>query len=256
MRETAIEAGAIALSYFRIGENTAADIDYKEGGSPVSAADRHVDDFLRARLRALLPAAGWLSEETTDGPERLTRERVFIVDPIDGTRAFIKGDLRWGVSMALVEDGKPVIGVLHMPALKETFLAIRGSGVTLNGAPIGVSRQADLDGARIAGPAKALAALEARHPGMLREPRVPSLAYRLALVGAGRIDAAIASTNAWDWDIAAADLIVQEAGGRLTDLAGHTPGYNGPVPRHPILTAAPVQLHESLVVAVSNIVPA
>ena len=132
MRSAALEAGALALAFFSPGVATSARIDWKVGDSPVSEADYAVDVFLRERLGALMPDAGWLSEETADSPERLSREHVFIVDPIDGTRGFIKGDPRWAISIALVTRGQPQQAVLHLPALNETFTATAGAGAFLN----------------------------------------------------------------------------------------------------------------------------
>lgn len=253
MTRAALEAGDLALRYFKEGANTSASIDYKDGGSPVSEADLAVDALLKARLTPLVQGSGWLSEETADNPERLSRTQVFIVDPIDGTRAFIKGDPRWGVSLALVENGRPVRAVLHMPALRETYVAIAGEGAELNGAPLRASPRPDLKGARFAGPVKAMEALDQQGYAVEREPRVPSLAYRLAMVASGALEAAVASTNAWDWDIAAAHLLIAEAGGRLTDLDMTEPVYNATQPRHNALTAAAPQLHDELVAAIRKI---
>ena len=248
-RAAAVEAGATALDWFRAGEETRARIQWKGGVSPVCEADFAVDAYLRDRLGALLPGAGWLSEETADSPERMERREVFIVDPIDGTRAFISGDPRWAVSVALVEDGRPRLAVLHMPAAGLTFEASAGGGASLNGIPIGVSAQAGLAGARIAGPPRLMDNMARAGVQFAREPKIPSLAYRLARVAAGEIDAGIASTDAWDWDIAAADLIVREAGGLLTDLEEREPAYNKANPRHGILGAAPARLHGELIAA-------
>ncbi|MDP4593305.1 MAG: 3'(2'),5'-bisphosphate nucleotidase CysQ [Beijerinckiaceae bacterium] len=250
MGEKAVEAGAIALDYFEHGGKTSASVSYKDGGSPVSAADIAVDDYLRAQLCPLAPDAGWLSEESTDDPARLGKDDVLVVDPIDGTRAFINGDKRWGVAIALVRNGRPVAAALYMPALQELYLAARGSGATCNGIALRASGKQDLDGATVGGPKKALDAMADRGMGIIAEPRVPSLAYRLARVGSGAVDAGLASTNAWDWDIAAADLIIREAGGLLTGLDGEQPLYNQPVPRHGILAAAGPALHPVLVAAV------
>ncbi len=252
MQDAAREAGALALAFFRAGADTSARVDWKEGGSPVSEADYAVDSFLRQRLRALLPQAGWLSEETADDSERLSRALTFIVDPIDGTRAFIKGDPRWAISVALVEDGAPALAVLHLPALDETFLAGAGGGAFLNDAPIRASERGELAGASLAGPPKWLDSLARTGLAFERRPAVPSLAYRIAQVACGRLDAGIASTNAWDWDIAAADLIVREAGGRLTDLDKKKPAYNSAFPRHGALGAAPVGLHDALIDALQR----
>ncbi len=242
----AIEAGELALGYYRPGAQTVAQVERKAGGSPVTEADHAVDQFLADRLRILLPQAGWLSEETLDTPDRLNNELVFIVDPIDGTRAFMAGDPRWGISIALVQAGRPLWGVLYMPALDETYSACAGLGATCNGSPIHVTNRRELAGGRIAGPEPLLANM--RHRGLTfeTEPKIPSLAYRMARVASGSLDAGIASTNACDWDIAAVDLILHEAGGTLTDLHGRRPTYNAPVPRHDVLIGTSVQLHEEM----------
>lgn len=252
MRSAAREAGAIALDWFRAGEKTQARIEWKGGTSPVSEADFAVDNFLRERLGALLPQAGWLSEETADSDDRMGRSRVFIVDPIDGTRAFISGDPRWAVSVALVENGRPILAVLHLPAAQLTFEAAAGGGARLNGQPIAASGRTSLSGARIAGPPRLMDNMARAGLNFAREPKIPSLAYRLARVGAGELDAGIASTDAWDWDIAAADLIVREAGGLLTDLDEREPSYNRPNPRHGVLGAAPASLHGALIAALRD----
>ena len=242
-------AGEMALGFFRPGERTSAAVQSKEGGSPVTEADKLVDGFLKQRLTELVPRAGWLSEETLDTPDRLTRRTVFIVDPIDGTRAFMAGDRRWAVSIALVTDGRPEFGIVHLPALAETFIGVRGRGAWRNGVPITVSGRQSLAGAHIAGPASLLAALESSGLAFVREPRIPSLAYRLVQVACGALDAGLASTDACDWDIAAADLILHEAGGCLSDQAGGALMYNGPDPRHGVLVAAPRRLHGAFVAA-------
>ncbi len=240
------EAGAIALKDFRDGGTTTAAVEFKDGGSPVTDADKRVDDFLRAQLSAAAPEAGWLSEETADSRERLTRELVFIVDPIDGTRAFMAGDPRWGVCIALVKGGKPVLGIVHMPALALTYAARIGNGATLNGKPIAVRPSAPPDGALVAGPPKLLRALSDGGLAFRAEPRIPSLAYRLVRVADGGLDAGIASTNACDWDIAAADIVLQEAGAQLLGLDRCPVIYNRTEIRHGALFAAAPWFHDSL----------
>ena len=235
--EAARKAGEMALGFFRSGERTTAAVESKEGGSPVTEADKLVDGFLKQRLSELAPRAGWLSEETPDNTKRLSHRHVFIVDPIDGTRAFMGGDPRWAVSIAFVTDGRPELGIVHLPALGETFIAARGRGAWLNEAPISVSDRLNLAGGRVAGPAGLLRDLESTGLVFERAPRVPSLAYRLVQVGWGALDACLASTDACDWDIAAADLIVHEAGGCLGDLAGRRVNYNRPNSRHGALLA-------------------
>ena len=246
MTLAARDAGAEALAYFRHGERTRAGVENKAGGSPVTEADLLVDRLLRARLGELLPEAGWLSEETADTAERLDRRAVFIVDPIDGTRAFVTGDPRWAVSVALVIDGAPRLGVLELPALAETYTAAHGAGARLGGRKLAVSTRTDLAGARIAGPKPLVDALRGTGLEIAPEPKIPSLAYRFAKVANGSLDAALASTDAHDWDIAAADLILRESGGLVTDLRGRVPVYNSPDPRHGVLTAAPRALGDQL----------
>jgi myo-inositol-1(or 4)-monophosphatase len=247
--EAARTAGEMALGFFRPGERTSAAVESKEGGSPVTEADRLVDRFLKQRLTEFAPEAGWLSEETLDTAERLSCRAIFVVDPIDGTRAFMAGDVRWAVSIAFVADGRPEFAIVHLPALAETFTAVRGRGAWRNDVPIAVSSRPSLVGAHIAGPASLLRDLESVGLAFVREPRIPSLAYRLVRVACGALDAGLASTDACDWDIAAADLILHEAGGCLSDLAGRALIYNGPDPRHGVLLAAPQRLHGELVAA-------
>lgn len=246
------EAGEIARGYFRRGEKTTARIWNKAGGSPVTEADVSVDAFLKVRLSQLLPDAGWLSEETRDDPARLDRDLVWIVDPIDGTRAFLHGDPDWSVAIALLDAGRPTLGVVHAPAHDSYFEARAGGGARLNGVPIAVSAHAALGDARITGPKPMLETL-ARHAGPFSEmPKIPSLALRIARVAAGDVDIALVTANARDWDLAAADLVLSEAGGALSSLAGIAPVYNRPEPVHGALLAASRALHPRLVEAMRS----
>ena len=138
------------MAYFRPGARTAAAISYKGGGSPVTEADFAVDRFLFEEMRRLAPDAGWLSEETADTDARLSRENLIIVDPIDGTHAFTRGDERWAVSIALIESGRPAAGVVHAPARGETFTAAHGLGAFLNGERLGPPRRALAIGGAVA----------------------------------------------------------------------------------------------------------
>ena len=245
--EAARAAGDLALGFFNHGEETSADVHYKHGGSPVTEADHLVDAYLKTRLEMMLPEAGWLSEESADTKERLIRRHVLIVDPIDGTRGFAAGDPRWAISIALVTDGRPVLGLLHAPALNETYLAVLGQGATLNGKKIRVSEVKSLDSSsRMAAPPHV--AEDLRRAGLAFDlaMRIPSLAVRLVYVASGVLDAGIASENSHDWDIAAADLILHEAGGVLAGLDGAPPVYNSNNTRHGLLTAAPAQIHTQL----------
>jgi myo-inositol-1(or 4)-monophosphatase len=228
------EAGVLALGKFRSQFKS-----WTKGAaaSPVSEVDIAVDDLLRERLGRLDASYGWLSEETTDDPALREVRRVWIVDPIDGTRAFIAGRTDWAVSAALVEDGRPILAALFAPAEETMYLATAGSGATRNGQPLAVSTSSALDGARVAGPKsylEPLAAAAAIEP----VPRVHSLALRLARVADSTLDIAFAGGNSHDWDIAASDLIVHEAGGILTGLDGKAVTYNRRDPVHSILVAA------------------
>lgn len=250
--EAARLAGEIAMRDFRIGAQTCATVEFKHGGSPVTSADLAVDRFLKSRLSAKIPDAGWLSEETADDSARLALSTLIVVDPIDGTRAFVSGDPRWTVSIALVADHRAVAGVVHAPALDETFAAAIGSGATLNGAPIAASTRRELAGAKIAGPRPLIARLgDASSVQLLSEPKIPSLAYRLARVASGSLDGAFAAADSHDWDIAAADVLLSESGACLTDAKGLPLSYNRAATRRGALAAAPSALLPSLISTLS-----
>jgi myo-inositol-1(or 4)-monophosphatase len=229
------EAGALALSLFRAPLK-----QWTKGASssPVSEADIAVNKLLHGRLTAIDPSIGWLSEESTDDPARLDARQVWIVDPIDGTRGYIAGMPDWTVSVALVEDGRPVTACLFAPVTDEFFMALAGQGATRNGTTIHAAAGATLAEIRLAGPKNFLERVAGIAPPFTVIPRVHSLALRLARVADGSIDAAIAGGNSHDWDLAAADLLVHEAGGALTPLGGGPLTYNRAVPRHGMLVAA------------------
>jgi myo-inositol-1(or 4)-monophosphatase len=235
------EAGAIALKTFR-GEVRSW---IKGHNSPVSDADIAVDNFLREKLSR--PGVAWLSEESVDDLKRLEAERVFIVDPIDGTRAYLAGNEDWSIAAALVERGRPVAAALYAPALDEMYVAAQGGGATCNGARIAASKGETLDGARIAGPKPLIERAAKSAPGSIAVPKIHSLALRMAYVAAGRIDAAFASVNAKDWDLAAADLLVHEASGAMTGLSGEPLVYNLHDPAHGVLIAAGRARHHMLI---------
>jgi myo-inositol-1(or 4)-monophosphatase len=231
------EAGAVALKFFRGNLRSWT----KGKDSPVSEADITIDELLRERLAR--PGIGWLSEESIDDRARLASRRVIIADPIDGTRAYIAGRPDWSICAALVEDGRPVAAALFAPVSEEMFVAAKGLGATCNGAPITARDEATLDGVRMAGPRSYLERLAAVSPGIVPVPKIHSLALRLARVAKGEIDAAMASVNGRDWDLAAADLLVHEAGGAMTDLAGKALVYNLHDPVHGALLAAGPSRH-------------
>lgn len=236
-------AGAAALPYFNAGKETSARISYKDGNSPVSEADHAANDVLEAALRRSRPTYHWVSEETIDSTERLSASHLFVVDPIDGTRAFIAGKLQWSVSVALVIEGVAVAGVIHAPALGITYTAMKGGGAFRNSEPVTASRRSALADALTSGPNPVLEQLEREASVTLNHgPKIPSLALRLALAAEGKIDLAIASTGAHDWDVAAADIILREAGAVLLDLDQKPLVYNRPLLRRATLCAGPPAL--------------
>jgi myo-inositol-1(or 4)-monophosphatase len=254
LRAAALEAGALAMRWFRPGERTPARVWTKGKGSPVTQADVEVDTLLRRRLAVAGDEFGWLSEETVDSPERLERRLVFIVDPIDGTRAFIEGDPRWCVSLALVADGAPIAAMVHAPALDFTHEATCDGQALLNGEPIGVSHASSLARARVAGPRFLLDALTSAGTRIEAIGKIPSLAHRLCKVADGSLDVALASADSNDWDIAAAHLIVERAGGKLADLDGVVPRYNRAFTNHGRLVAASVDGFEHVLSQVRRVV--
>ncbi|MEH0073658.1 3'(2'),5'-bisphosphate nucleotidase CysQ [Pannonibacter sp. Pt2] len=233
LEAAARKAGEITLGFFGRDPQTWM----KAGSSPVSEADMAADAYLRETLLAARPDYGWLSEETADTPDRLGKTRVFVVDPIDGTRAFLAGKDEWTISLAVVENGRPVVAVLLNPVRGELFTAVAGCGTRLNGRLVTARVREDLTGATLLGP-QGLLNRAAEEGGIVPSGTIGSLAYRIAKVAAGDVDLAAARANAHDWDLAAADLLVQEAGGRLTDWSGAACLYNREALQHPELVAA------------------
>ncbi|WP_275789216.1 3'(2'),5'-bisphosphate nucleotidase CysQ [Pararhizobium gei] len=244
--EAAKAAGEKALSYFRKDP----DVRWKNGGhSPVSEADYAANDILKERLLTARPGYGWLSEETDDDEARLGCDTLFVVDPIDGTRAFIGGKDIWCVSVAVVHLGRPVAGVLFAPALDELFQATLNGRALKNGAPIGVKAQEHAV-LRIALAEDTVKLLETGYRATVsRIAHVPSLAYRIAMIADGRIDGTIVKKNSHDWDLAAADLILERAGGILSGLDGKPLSYNRPNVRHTVLCAAAMPALPALIAA-------
>jgi len=236
------DAGAVALNFFR---GPLKSWTKGEGDSPVTEADIAANDLLHQRL--VSAGDGWLSEESENDPGRLEARRVWVVDPIDGTRAFIAGREDWSVSAALVVAGRPVVAAVYAPATDEMFVATTGEGALRNELPIRASTGDRLDGARIAGPKRMLERIAQRGAGIVAMPRVHSLALRLVRVAHSELDAALAGGNGHDWDLAAADLLVHEAGGLMTTLDGQALIYNRPEPVHGALIAAGRERHAALV---------
>lgn len=214
----------------------------KVPGSPVCAADLEVDAFLKRELGALLPAAGWLSEETSDHPERLAKGLCWLVDPIDGTRDFIRGRRGWAVSIALISEGRPLIGMLVAPARSETWVATAGQGAWRNGMRLAASGRTELGGSRV--PADSLPP-EDRDLSMVDRPN--SIALRAAMVAANEADLVATLRWGYEWDIAAAALIAREAGAAATDAFGRALVYNKRDPRAFGLLVSSPAIHDAAV---------
>lgn len=242
--EAARQSGDIAKHYFQQDH----DVTHKpDGAGPVTAGDLAVNAMLEGFLQAARPDYGWLSEETEDNPARLDTKRQFIVDPIDGTRAFIDGSKDWAHSLAIVEDGVPIAAAVYLPMRDMMFAASRGGGATLNGGTIKTADVA-IHGASVLG---AKWNFDGRFwkggtvPPVKRVFR-SSLAYRLCLVAQGRFDGMITLRPSWEWDIAAGALIVEEAQGTVTDQHGAALRFNNRYPQVPGVLAAALPLHGDL----------
>ncbi|APX89753.1 3'(2'),5'-bisphosphate nucleotidase CysQ [Brevirhabdus pacifica] len=245
LSEAAREAGRIAMGFWRRQPKV---WDKELGLGPVTEADLAVDRMLHERLLGARPDHGWLSEETPDTDSRLGTRRTFIVDPIDGTRAFVEGNPTFAHSLALAEDGQVVAGVVYLPEPDLLYAATRGGGATLNGRPLKLgTAKAGAEGARILA---ARPVFDGHHwtGGALPAERHfrASLAYRMCLVAEGRFDAMITLRDSWEWDIAAGTLIVEEAGGTVSDRHGAPLSFNHPVPRRPGVLAAGADLQRDL----------
>jgi myo-inositol-1(or 4)-monophosphatase len=221
---------------------TPGDIEYEEksqGGDLLTAADLAVNDVLHDHL--LREGEGWLSEETLDDRSRLGCRRVWVVDPLDGTRHFVDGTPEWSISVGLIEDGEPVLGGVLNPARGQMFLGALGLGVTLNGAQVGISRQNRLEGARVLASRS-----EVKRGEWARYQDAPfqveacgSIAYKLGLVAAGMADATWTLVPKHEWDVAGGTALVCAAGGDVTHADGSRPLFNRPDPELPDLVAGP-----------------
>ena len=252
LADTVREAGALALSMFR----TELRMWTKGASSPVSEADIAVNELIQARLQSATPDYGWLSEESADDPVRLGKRMVWIIDPIDGTRGYLAGREDWCVSAALIEDASPVVAAVFAPATNEFLFATKGRGATCNGVAISANSGIGIDLARVAGPKPLIERLAHAADNVTPHPRIGSLALRLCRVAEGRIDAAFAGGQSRDWDLAAADLIVHEADGSMTALAGEAILYNRADVTHGVLVAAGRDRHAHIVEHFRNRPPA
>ena len=235
------EAGRIAMRQWP-GAGHAVKSWEKTPGAPVCDADLAVDEFLRRELGALLPAAGWLSEETVDRPERLEKGLCWLVDPIDGTRDFIRGRPGWAVSVALVSERRPLIGMLAAPARDEEWFAFAGQGARRNGEPLQASTRREFPGARV--PADSLPR-EDRDLVTVAKPN--SIALRIAMVAANEADLVATLRWGYEWDVGAAALIAREAGAAVSDAFGKALVYNKRDPRAFGLLVSSPAMHEAAI---------
>ena len=238
--DAALEAGRLALEL----RDKGLQVWYKDGVSPVTNGDLAVDALLKARLLTARPDYGWLSEETADDPARLAAERVFMVDPIDGTSAYMSQSPWFVISIAVVEAGRPISAALYAPALNELYTAVVGAGARRNGEPIRPSAAETLAGCRMAADRKLFAQSFWAEPWpQMTVERRNAIAYRMALVGAGDFDAAVSRGWKHDWDLAAGDLIAREAGAAVTDTIGRPLTFNTPAANNLGMICAAPALH-------------
>jgi myo-inositol-1(or 4)-monophosphatase len=242
-RAAARAAGQVLLRYY----GSAYRVAEKSADNPVTAADLEANEILKKTILGTFPADGWLSEETADSEERLGCRRVWIVDPLDGTKEFISEIPEFCVCIALVEDGTPRVAVEYNPVRDELFTACKAGGAFLNGAPIHVSSQVDLRHASVL----ASRSEEARgewepYRSRMRVELSGSVAYKFALVAAGRHDATFTLTPKNEWDVCAGTLLVAEAGGMVTDPDGRATRFNNRSTLLPGLVASNQLLHRAI----------
>ena len=230
---------------------------HKSRGNPVTDADIEIDRFLKNSLGAARPDYGWLSEETVDDAIRLSRKRIFVVDPIDGTYGFLKHRPHFTIVAAVVENGRPVVGAVYNPISDEMFDASKGGGARKNGITIQVSTRSGFDGARILAERKVMEPARWANPwpeSLTSETRA-SAAYRMALVAAGEFDAMISLSPKSDWDVAAGDLLVHEAGGLVTTREADLLIYNRERTEHGSVICAGPQLHRRILARLHDFRP-
>jgi myo-inositol-1(or 4)-monophosphatase len=238
--DAATAAGRIASRRFR----TPVEVREKGDLGPVTDVDLEIDAMLHDRLLAARPDYGWLSEESEDGPARLSAGRVFVVDPIDGTRAFIAGEPGWAIALAVVENGRPVAAAIHLPVRGETYCATVGQGAFRDDRPIAASRRDRIDRATVL--TARMQMLPEHWPGgppPLERHFRSSLAWRMCLVAEGRFDSTLTFRRTWEWDIAAGALIAAEAGALVTDGRGGELRFNSPGAQQDGILVAPHALH-------------
>ena len=241
--EAVSEAGELAKSLFDRGVETWN----KSDNTPVTEADLAVDTLLNETLSRARPDYGWLSEETQEDPIRRDFKRVWIVDPIDGTKGFVRGTDQWCIAAALVEDGVPLLGVVVNPVRGEIFEAAQGEGAYCNGKRLAASAPQDVSGCHLIMHDSLLQSKKWDKPWPhLKLSMQTSMAMRLCRVAQGEADGTVVISGKSDWDLAAADLLVHEAGGKVTSLTGDPMRYNGPETRHHGIVGAGNAFHDQL----------
>jgi myo-inositol-1(or 4)-monophosphatase len=239
--EAAKAAGVLAL---RCWKRAPTQWEKDDGAGPVSEADLAVNDLLSDLLRSARPGYGWLSEESQDDPARLASRRLFVVDPIDGTRAFLADEPGFAHAIAVVEAGEVVAGVVHLPVSGQTYAATRNGPALLDDRPIRVSGAETIPGSSLLASKICDVATNWRDDRpVYRRVFRPSLAWRLCLVAEGRFDASLSVQPTWEWDVAAASLIAERAGARITDRFGNGLHFNTPTAQVQGLIVAPPGLH-------------
>ena len=238
-------AGDAVLPFF----HDTPEVRFKGPDQPVTEADLAADRVLHGMLLGERPEYGWLSEETADSPERLARRRLWVVDPIDGTNSFVKRIPDWVVCVGLVEDGLPILGVVYNACRGEMYHASLAGGAFLNGRAIHVAPTAADDGA----PSLLASRSELRRGDFAafdaagwRTEGLGSTAYRMAKIAEGAADATLSARSKSEWDVCAADLVVREAGGRVTDISGAPYRYNQEETRRRGVIATNGRLHDAV----------
>ena len=241
--EAAREAGGVAMRFWRANPK----VWEKPGLGPVTEADLAVNELLADRLRSARPGYGWLSEETPDSAARLQCERMFILDPIDGTRSFIAGEKHFSISIAVVENGRAIAGAVYLPALDRLYVAQEDGPALRDGQPISCGDRAELAGSNLL---MSKGFLDPSHwknaPPDLKRSFRSSIAYRLCLIAEGSFDGMISTRDAWEWDIAAGSLIAARAGAAVSDRRGEALTFNSVAAKTAGIFTAPKAIHREI----------
>jgi myo-inositol-1(or 4)-monophosphatase len=246
-RDVAVRAARDAGAIIRHWYDREVTVTEKSPDHPLTRADLEANACIRGHVSRAFPDDGWLSEETADSSERLARRRVWVVDPLDGTKEFIQHIPEFCVCIALVEAGRPILGVSYNPATDRLYVAVRGAGTTVNDAPARVSAEARLaDAVVMASRSEDKRREWDPFKPLMRVTLTGSVAYKLAELATGNGDATFTLTPKNEWDICAGSILVEEAGGRVTGLEGEPLVFNQPSPLRPGMIASNGALHDAL----------